>query len=273
MKHINLKITGLLALIMSVGAATSGHAQTLLLSLQSSDYNATTGVWSDSSGNGDDAFAGGAFPTLVANSTPNGSSAVDFTGTLQSLQLLNPIAAQDVTIFAYILPSANQSASGDRGAIISGGGGGFEYGITDFAKYGNSEQDALRTSEEDLGASTSSVSTSAYSVVDVSESLTLGGTYRLNGVDDGSLLASAAGTTKFLTTIGSQDTGSEFFSGDIAAIEVYSGTMTDAQRAVIEGDLIATYATSTPEPSTWALLLGGLGLLALLRRFRMAGQV
>jgi hypothetical protein len=41
---------------------------------------------------------------------------------------------------------------------------------------------------------------------------------------------------------------------------------------VVEASLIATYSTA-PEPSTWALLLGGLGLLALLRRVRMARQV
>ncbi len=273
MNRFNLKVTGLLALIISVGTATSGHAQTLLLSLQASNYDGA-GTWTDSSGNGDDALAGGTKPTLVTNATPNGSSAVDFTGTLQSLQLITAISAQDVTIFAYILPSAVQSGGGDRGAIISGGGGGFEYGITNFTKYGNSKQDALRTSESDLGASSTNVSTSAFSLIDVSESLTLGGTYRLNGVDDGSLAASASGAP-FLTNIGSQDNGSEFFSGEIADIEVFSGTMTDAQRATEEALLTAEYVTPltpTPEPSTWALLLGGLGSLVLLGRFRKFGQ-
>jgi hypothetical protein len=81
MNRTNLKVTGLLALIISVGTATSGHAQ-LVEQLKASNYNATTGVWSDSSGNGNDAMAstagGEALATLVTGATPNGSSCLAF---------------------------------------------------------------------------------------------------------------------------------------------------------------------------------------------------
>jgi hypothetical protein len=247
--------------LASFALATSAHAQTLILNLQSTNYNPTTGVWTDASASLDNATALGTAPSLVADSTPNGSSTVDFTGTLQSLTLGTPIAAGDYTIFAYILPSANQSAGGDRGAIISGGDNAFEYGIENATKYPTTGaiQNALRTSESYLGGSSTPLSTTAYSVVDVSEGVSTGGSFRLNGVDDGTL--GSSGITAPLTNIGSQDSGSEFFSGDIAAIEVYSGTMTDAQRGAVEQSLIDTYATAAPEPSTWAMLFGGFALL------------
>jgi hypothetical protein len=273
MKKTNRRLicSVLLVVTATIGTASSGRAQVLIESLQASNYNASTGVWTDTSASADNATATGTKPTLATNATPNGSAAVDFTGTLQTLQLGTTIGAQDVTIFAFVLPSANQSGGGDRGAIISGGGGGFEYGITDFDKYGNSKQNALKTSTADLGSSSTSVSTSAFSLIDISESLTAGGSYRLNGVDDGSVAASGAGAP-FLTNIGSQDNGSEFFSGEIADIEVYSGTMTDTQRAGIEATLTAEYVTpiAAPEPNTWAMIVGGLALLFIVQRKRFS---
>ena len=270
MQKMNRRLicSALLVLTVTIGTASSGRAQLLIESLQASNYNASTGTWTDTSASADNATATGTKPTLVTNATPNGSAAVDFTGTLQSLQLGTTIGAQDVTIFAFILPSATQSGGGDRGAIISGGGGGFEYGISNFTKNGSSKQNALKTSTADLGSSSTNVSTSAFSLVDISESLTLGGTYRLNGVDDGSVAASGAGAP-FLTNIGSQDNGSEFFSGEIADIEVYSGTMTDAQRAAVEATLTAEYVTpltaTVPEPSTWVMMLAGFATLVVVR--------
>jgi hypothetical protein len=273
MKKMNRRLicSALLVVSATIGTASSGRAQVLIESLQASNYNASTGVWTDTSASADNATATGTKPTLVTNATPNGSSAVDFTGTLQTLQLGTTIGAQDVTIFAFVLPSANQSGGGDRGAIISGGGGGFEYGITDFNKYGNSKQNALKTSTADLGSSSTSVPTTTFSLIDISESLTLGGSYRLNVVDDGSVAASGAGAP-FLTNIGSQDNGSEFFSGEIADIEVYSGTMTDVQRAAVESTLTAEYVTTiaAPEPNTWAMILGGLALLFIVQRKRFS---
>jgi hypothetical protein len=87
MKTMNRRLTGvaLLALAITLGTASLGRAQVLLEQLQASNYNASSGLWTatvgsnataDTSGGGGETIA-----TLVTGATPNGSSAVGFSGT------------------------------------------------------------------------------------------------------------------------------------------------------------------------------------------------
>ncbi len=100
MNHTKLKVTGPLALIISVGTATSGHAQTLLESLQASNYNASTGVWTATVGSNADGTGNGgiATPTLATGATANGSSAVAFNGS-ERLTFDTPVSAKPRTRF------------------------------------------------------------------------------------------------------------------------------------------------------------------------------
>ncbi len=106
----------------------------LMVNYESANYDASTGVWTDTSGNANNASVANAYsqlpsngtPTLVTNATPNGSSAVQFTfsatapGTLgQSLGLTTPLSSSTgFTIFAYILPSSAMATA--NGGFVGG---------------------------------------------------------------------------------------------------------------------------------------------------------
>jgi hypothetical protein len=285
MKKMNLtrlKLTGLLALIISIGTTTSGHAQTLLLSLQASHYNATTGVWTDSSGNADNATAitttGFGAPGLVTGATPNGSSAVSFgndaSGLPSGFTLATGVPAGAYTAFVVTEPSGS-------GSFFGGGGpgdntnGSFQYRI--YPSGGNAgKQDVVQQSQADPGTGSAVVSQTGFSILDVTAGSSAGVAYRLNGASDGT--GSAVTFTNPIIDIGTngERTVDEFFNGEIADIEIYSGILTSAQITAEEAALTAEYVTpaaATPEPSTWALLLGGIGSLIVLSRFRKFGQV
>jgi hypothetical protein len=275
MNHTKLKVTGLLALIISIGTATSGHAQTLLESLQASNYNATTGVWTNNAiaapggSNADGTGNGGiAIPTLATGATANGSSAVAFNGS-QELTFDTPVPTEiSYTIFAYVLPTNGSH----YGAIVSGADGSLEY-RTDS---GNT-QTVNAAEQSNVGTSSgATLSNSSFNLIDVTTGAS-GTAFRLNGAADGASSTAANFHSLPITTIGSQprlDSG-ERFIGDIADIEIYSGILTAAQIQTEEAVLTAEYATTAavPEPSTWALLLGGLGSLVVLGRFRKSSQV
>jgi len=244
----------------------SASAQTLSLQLQAANYNPTTGVWTDSSGNGDTAtFANGTLPTLAAGATPNGSSAVDIIGSNASygvgshFSLLNPISnGSGYTIFAYIEPTGS---SGSRQALTGGSGSGaLEYDV-----YGGN-QDFLREYLQDVGHGTATVPTSSFSLVDLAVSSTLAGSFNFNGSPDGTTSSGTAFSNP-ITQIGNNEGGGDYFNGDIAEIDIYSGVLTPAQIGTVEANLTAEYVT-TPEPTAWAMMAGGLGTLFAVRRFR-----
>jgi hypothetical protein len=254
---------GALAAGALLAAVTSAHAQTLLLSLQAGNYNATTGVWtatvgSNASGAGN---SGIATPTLAAGATPNGSSAVAFNGS-QELTLLTGVPAEtSYTVFTYLMPTL---PGGQYGTFLDGGEGSFQYRVTSAGA-----QDGVQDNQADLNSGTSTSLNNTWDNINATVG-TSGGDYRLNGAADGT---NAAGTfSAGITTIGSQqrtDTGERFY-GDIADIEVYSGTLTTMQRQTVEQQLTAEYVTAlgVPEPSTWCMAALGLGLLFVIRRFR-----
>lgn len=260
------------SLILAAGLAfasvSTTHAQTLLLSLQSQNYNATTGVWTDSSGSGNNATSGTNKPTLTTNATPNGSSAVTFT-TNTYLGLLNAITAGNssgYTAFVYCEPTTstpNGFTNGSGGTMFGGGGGSFQYRIQSVSNL----QDIVQAQQVDLGHGNTAASTTAFTLLDTTTSSS-GGTFRLNGNADGT--SSGANFTNGIQFIGTNNTNGndEFFNGSIADIEIYSGVMTDAQRATVEGQIRARYVNAVPEPGTWAMALAGFGMLLGVQRFR-----
>ncbi len=75
-----------------------------------------------------------------------------------------------------------------------------------------------------------------------------GTAFRLNGAADGSSSTAANFGGLPITTIGSQfrtDSG-ESFIGDIADIEIYSGTLSSTQIQAEEAVLTAEYTTAAP---------------------------
>lgn len=181
-----------------------GQAQTLVLQLQATNYNATTGVWTDSSGNGNNAtYAETTQPALAAGVSQNGSPAVLFSGA-NALGLATSIPVSSYTVLAYIKPATGAGPY----ALLGGAAGSFEYRIY------NSKQDDLRQQQADLGLESTAISTSAFSVIDTIVTSS-GISFRLNGVADGTNTVSSA-LTQPISAIGARATaGNEAFSGYI----------------------------------------------------------
>src|SRR5438270_9944507 len=85
------------ALILGIMPALQAHE---LLELKAANYNPFTGVWRDSSGNGNDAIGLVSPPSFTHGQTPNGSAVATFDGT-NFLYLTQGISATGFTCFAY----------------------------------------------------------------------------------------------------------------------------------------------------------------------------
>ncbi len=231
--HSIMRAASLLLLaLLSVGQVA--HAQTLLVQLKSTNYNASTGVWTDSSGNGNNATATGTKPILATGVTPNGSPAVAFSGS-NPLGLASSIPVGSYTVLAYIKPSTGAGPY----AVLGGASGSFEYRIY------NSKQDNLRQQQADLASEGTAMSTSAFNVIDTI--LTSSGvSFRLNGAADGTNAASSA-LTQPISAIGARaSSGGENFSGSICEIDIYSGVLTPAQITTVEASFTNQYITIPP---------------------------
>jgi hypothetical protein len=244
--------------IATVLGSLSASAQTLSVQLKASNYNALSGVWTDSSGNGNSATFGGATtPTLVSSSTPNGSSAVDITTGGGSFALTTGIGfSSGYTVFAVIDPT---TAAG-RNALTGGSSpNALEYDLN------GGNQDYLREYLQDVGHGNATISTSGYSLIDLAVNSS-GASFDLNQASDGTVAGATFGSN--LTRIGNNEGGGDGYLGDIAEIDIYSGVLSPSAISAEEAALTAEYITPVPEPSSWVMLAGGLGTLVAVRRFR-----
>ena len=218
----------------------TAQAQTPLVQFKAANYNAGSGLWTDSSGNNNNAQASGTYPTLAATASPNGSPAVVFNGANQ-LQLTTGIPTNvSYTIFAFIKPSVGAGPY----ALCGGAAGAFEYRIN------NSKQNVLRQQQLDLGSETTAMSTTAFSLIDATVTTTgtaANGTFRLNGANDGTNVPSSLGFPATINAIGARAAvGGENFSGSVCEIDIYSGILTPTQITNIEAALTAAYVTPPP---------------------------
>jgi hypothetical protein len=223
----------LLFITLSILTVVRAQAQTPtpLLQLQATNYNAASGLWTATMG--PNATASGTFPTLATAVSPNGSAAVVFNGA-NSLALASSLpAANGYTAFAFIKPATGTGPY----ALFGGAAGAFEYRIY------QGKQDALRQQQADLGSETTALSTSAFSLIDVTVTNMGSGGFRLNGTADGANTASTF--TAAISAIGARasGTGQENFSGSICEIDIYAGVLTPTQITNIEAQLTANYIT------------------------------
>jgi len=246
------------------GGLSTG-AQTLELQLKAANYNPTTGVWTDTSGNGDNGTyvpnANGtqALPTLVSGATPNGSSAVSLNGN-GSLPLIAAIAPlSGYTVFAYVEVSTDAKV---RNALTGGSAStALEYDV-----YGGNA-DFLTEYTTDVAHGNATLPTTSFSLIDLAVSSS-GSSFNFNGAPDGTGAGASFGAP--ITRIGNNEGGGDGFVGDVAEIDIYSGVLSPQQISAEEGVLTAEYVTPVPEPTTWAMMLGGSGVLFAFRRFRRA---
>lgn len=250
-------------LLVAVGVAASQVRAALVLDLKSADYNATTGTWTDSSGNGDDATQVTAAnrPTLVAGGAPNTTSPVVRFASGQYLTLNTGISSTAYTVLAFVRPG---DATNNPKTMISGDAGSLQYRIGGDSANGD-KQELIRRSQANLGIGTGVLSTSAFSNINLAVDGT-GGTFRLNGAADGT--TGGLVTTAAATIIGSAGNGAnapnEGYVGDIAELQVYNTVLTTAQIQTIEANYNTTYA---PEPASLTLCaIGGMVLLGRRRR-------
>jgi hypothetical protein len=200
-----------------------------VLELKAANYDAITGVWRDSSGNGNDAIGLDSPPSLTHGQTPNGSAVVTFNGT-NFLTLTHSISAAGFTCFAYVRPTP-----GDSRTIVGGRTGSFQYRIGGDG-FGD-KQEVLQRNVQRLGESTTDVSTSRFSIIS-SAYAGVGGPFRLGEADDGTprILFYAP-----IILVGAASGPAEFYIGDIAEIRIYNEILSDTDRAAIEEQVRKTY--------------------------------
>jgi len=230
-KNSMMRVASLLLLAL-LAAGQVAYAQTLLVQLKSTNYNASTGVWTDSSGNSNNATATGTKPALTAGASPNGSPAVTFSGS-NPMGLASSLPVSSYTVLAYVKPGSG----GGTYALLGGASGSFEYRIN------AGKQDDLRQQQADLGSETTAMSTSAFNVIDTILTST-GISFRLNGAADGTNAASSA-LTQPISAIGTRSSSSpaENFSGSICEIDIYSGVLTPSQITTVEASFTNQYIT------------------------------
>ena len=210
---------------------------TALVQLAATNYNPGTGVWTDSSGNNNNAtYAGGSTPTLVSFVTPNGGSAVNMIANEGQYFLLSSSLAYSsgYTVFAYVMPSA--VSDGNRHAMT----GGSSSGALQYDFY-SGRQDYLREYLQDVGNGAATISTSSFSLVDVAVNSS-GATFRLNGAPDATVAGAAFSSP--ITRIGNNEGGGDGFFGNIAEIDIYNGVLSSNQISTVEAQLTAKYVTA-----------------------------
>ena len=253
-------VGGVLALGSVSANATTVLLPSPMVDYMAANYNPATGVWTDSSGNGDNATQtpGSSAPTLALNATPNGSAAVAFNGS-QSLNITTGLTSSTgYTVLAYLYPTTESSTNVILGiAPNANSGGALEYRLN------GGKQDVLEATTADLGTSTTVLPVSSWSNINVAVDSS-GGTFRYNGSSDGT---SSGWSSSEPTTVIAASSFDGNFIGNIAAIQVYSGVLSTTQRQAVEQQFTNAYVTPVPEPAPLSLLaVGGLGLLLIGRK-------
>ena len=217
---------------------------TALVQLIATNYNPITGVWTDYSGNNNNATYGVVqsgslvLPSLVSSVTPNGSSAVNITAGNGSFVLTTPLdASSGYTVFAYIEPS---STSG-RNAIT---GGSAQYAL-EYDVYNGNQNYLNEYSGTEQASGTGTIPTSNYSLIDLAASSS-GVSFRLNAASDGT--SSGATFSQPITRIGNNEGGGDGLVGQVAEIDIYNGALSSIQITNIEAQLIASYGTAGIPP-------------------------
>jgi hypothetical protein len=198
-----------------------------VLELKAANYDPVAAVWSDSSGNGNDAMGLVSPPSLTPGQTPNGSAVVTFDGT-NFLSLTPGISSAGFTCFAYVRPMP-----GDSRTIVGGGTGAFQYRVGGDG-FGD-KQEVLQRNLVRLGESTTDVSTSNFSIISIAYGASA---FRLAEADDGTPRGVFSAPTNL---IGAASGPNEFYRGDIAEIRIYNQVLSEADRATIEEQIRKTY--------------------------------
>jgi hypothetical protein len=207
---------------------------TALVQLVATNYDPIGGVWTDSSGNNNNAtYSGGANPTLDTLVTPAGGSAVDIASTGGYFTLASSLDPSiGYTVFAYVKPASD--TGGNRFALTGGTTGSLEY---DFYQ---GHQNYLVEYTGGGGAATATIPTTSFSMIDLAVN-SAGGAFRLNGASDGSV--AGATFSQPLSLIGNNHGHGDSLVGDIAEIDIYGGVLSSLQITNLEAQLVAKYGT------------------------------
>jgi hypothetical protein len=227
------------------------NVQTLtpLVQLIASNYNSGSGVWSDSSGNGNNATYTDASdqtnqpnPALVSAATPNGASAVSIgssggvhSGSFLLTSSLDP--SSGYTVFAYFEPT---TAAGRNAFTGGSAGGALEYDLN------GGHQDFLQEYQADVANGTATIPTNSFSLIDLAVNSSTYA-FRFNGAADGS--GTGVSFSQPITRIGNNEGGGDNYLGEIAEIDIYNGALTSIQITNIEAQLTAKYGIAGTVPA------------------------
>jgi hypothetical protein len=249
--------------------ATASGTPTPLVDYKAVNYNAITGGWTDSSGNGNNATLpnGATAPTLVANATPNGSSAVSFVANYTNpgvyLDITTGLApGSGYTVLAFAEPTEAVYLDDN---LVGGPVGALAYFIgptsgTNYQRLGNGGTT--------FGVSNTGVPTTAFSMIGVATDNVGNATFYFNGNTDGTTSGSDAFTSP-INLIGAKDSpAGGFFVGNIAELQIYSGVLTANEVQTVNQAFTNAYINPVPESAPVALIaVAGLGLLLLRRKW------
>lgn len=246
--------------------------ETTNTSLDENGNNVTTTTFSQT---------GSSRPTLIANATPTGESAIDFDGADDYLQSGEFFSFSEFTMFAVIKADADDDPL-NTDEIYRDYGDGSE--MTNLVVDTSDGEGFGHTVRDDRGnpiridvASGSESDAEQWNVVTSRLTFPTGGDPTLDLFVNGELTATASHSL-YLTdttfeavgnpgapTIGAFPNGNlGYFNGQLASFLIYRGSLSDPDRAAVEDSLSTTFI---PEPAS-ALLLGLGGLMALSRRLR-----